>query len=158
MATTVKTNKGDYAPGETAHISAEGFAEGASIRFQVVNLGADGLLGTADDIAYPSWIVTDSAGSSFSADADGRAGSVATSWVVPESALNSTLVLTAESVTAGEDGQLGTADDQSAGQLATTTFTDANPGPLQTYFVPLPEQQVNYIFNDLENSQVQNLL
>lgn len=45
MATTVKTNKQDYAPGQTVSITAEGFGEMAGIRFQVVNLGADGLLG-----------------------------------------------------------------------------------------------------------------
>ena len=64
MATTVKTNKLDYAPGETVSITADGFFAGdslASVRFEVVNLGLDGLLGTADDLIYPSWIVTDDA-------------------------------------------------------------------------------------------------
>ncbi|HBE54365.1 MAG TPA: hypothetical protein DDW76_37865, partial [Cyanobacteria bacterium UBA11369] len=83
-------------------------------------------------------------------------GQVVTTWFVPidnngsdsgiPDALNATLNLTATG--AGADGTFGTSDDQ----VATTTFTDANPGPLQTYFVPLREQDVNYIFNDLENT------
>jgi hypothetical protein len=61
-------------------------------------------------------------------------------------ASNARLILTATG--SGADRTFGTTDDQ----VATTTFTDADPALLQTYFVPVPEQQVNYIFNDLENN------
>ena len=54
-------------------------------------------------------------------DSDSAAGTVGTTWIVPGSALDSTLLLTARE--AGSDGVFGTPDDV----VATTTFTDAPP-------------------------------
>ncbi|MBO3704992.1 MAG: DUF11 domain-containing protein, partial [Candidatus Accumulibacter sp.] len=143
MATTVKTNKQDYAPGQTVSITAEGFGEMAGIRFQVVNLGADGLLGTQDDLIYPSWTVASAFPSAFDNNGGPLPGRIDTTWVVPQSALNSSLVLTAEAIFSGEDRQLGTADDVATGESATTAFTDsANPAPVQLFYVPFPEDQL----------------
>ncbi|HRL78145.1 MAG TPA: hypothetical protein PK440_18510, partial [Candidatus Accumulibacter phosphatis] len=143
MATTVKTNKQDYAPGQTVSITADGFGEMAGIRFQVVNLGVDGLLGTQDDLLYPSWTVASSFSSGFDSNGGPLPGRIDTTWVVPQSALNSTLVLTAEAIFSGEDRQLGTADDLATGESATTTFTDSvNPVPVQLFYVPFPEDQL----------------
>ncbi|MEZ5769319.1 MAG: hypothetical protein R3D80_17835 [Paracoccaceae bacterium] len=50
---TVSTNLGDYAPGETAIITADGLEAGATVEFQVQHVdgaGADGIYGTADDL------------------------------------------------------------------------------------------------------------
>ncbi|MBL8392461.1 MAG: DUF11 domain-containing protein, partial [Candidatus Accumulibacter sp.] len=143
MATTVKTNKQDYAPGQTVSIRAEGFGEMAGIRFHVVNLGLDGVLGTQDDLQYASWTVANTFLPGFGANGDPLPASMDTTWVVPQSALNSTLVLTAEAVFSGEDGQIGTADDVPTGELASTTFTDGpNPAPTQVFYVPFPEDQL----------------
>ncbi|WP_287463411.1 hypothetical protein, partial [Accumulibacter sp.] len=143
MATTVKTNRQDYAPGQTVSITAEGFGEMAGIRFQVVNLGADGLLGTQDDLIYPHWTVATTFSSGFDNNGGPLAGRIDTAWVVPQSALNSSLMLIAEAVFSGEDRQLGTADDVATGESATTTFTDsANPAPVQLFYVPFPEDQL----------------
>ncbi|MCP5249776.1 MAG: hypothetical protein H6942_14785 [Candidatus Accumulibacter sp.] len=150
MATTVKsvkTDKQDYAPGQTVFITADGFAGNANIQFQVVNLGLDGLLGTMDDIAYPSWIVSNGlvGNSPFNSPGNNQpaASSVATTWLVPDSALNSTLSLTAQAITAGADNRLGTADDVLTGAVAQTTFTDsANPPPVQIFYVPETEPQL----------------
>lgn len=48
---TVITDKLDYAPGETAIITADGFYPGSTIKFQVqhITAGLDGVFGTSDD-------------------------------------------------------------------------------------------------------------
>jgi hypothetical protein len=102
---TVKTNKSDYKPGSKVLITAGDFSSGATIQFEVLNLGDDGVQGTADDFSYNAWAVTDGG----RGDSDSAAGTVGTTWVVPGSALNSTLVLSARE--AGSDGVFGTADD-----------------------------------------------
>ena len=48
----VTTDKDDYAPGETATITATGFRPGATLTFEVDHVdgaGEDGIFGTADD-------------------------------------------------------------------------------------------------------------
>jgi uncharacterized repeat protein (TIGR01451 family) len=143
MATTVKTNKQDYAPGQTVSIRAEGFGEMAGIRFQVINLGLDGVLGTQDDLSYASWTVANGFRPALDANGNPLPAFVDTTWVVPRSALNSTLVLTAEAVFSGADHQLGTADDVATGEVAMTMFTDGpNPAPTQVFYVPFPEDQL----------------
>ncbi|MCM8639008.1 MAG: DUF11 domain-containing protein, partial [Candidatus Accumulibacter sp.] len=143
MATTVKTNKQDYAPGQTVSIRAEGFGEMAGIRFQVINLGFDGVLGTQDDLQYASWTVANTFQGGLDANGNPLPASIDTTWVVPQSALNSSLVLTAEAIFSGEDGQIGTVDDVPTGEVATTTFTDGpNPAPTQVFYVPFPEDQL----------------
>ncbi|MQM32394.1 MAG: hypothetical protein CRU78_18655, partial [Candidatus Accumulibacter phosphatis] len=143
MATTVKTDKKDYAPGQTVSITADGFWANTNIQFQVVNMGLDGLLGTMDDLVYPSWTVPNNTGTVSPFATSGTVASVKTTWLVPDSALNSTLSLTAQAVTAGTDGKLGTADDLLVGEVAQVTFTDsANPPVVQTFYVPETESEL----------------
>ena len=107
----------DYAPGETVGITASNVAVGGSVQFSVahVNAGADGVVGTADDMlahdltgTVAPWTVTDGG----AGDLDGLAnGAIQTSWYVNADAVNQAFVLTA----AG----------QTSGQVATTSFTDA---------------------------------
>ncbi|MEB3312151.1 MAG: hypothetical protein VKJ02_18140 [Snowella sp.] len=114
---TVITDKLDYAPGETATITASGFEVGSTIKFEIQDDPTDpGDDGEAD--VYPSFSITDGG----EGDLDGVAnGQVVTTWFVPTDnngtgsgtpdALNATLILTAT----GSDGQ-----------VATTTFTDSD--------------------------------
>jgi hypothetical protein len=113
---SVTTDRTDYAPGSTATFTARDFSAGTKIQFQVVNLGADGLYGTRDDLVYKAWIVADGS----SADASGLAGVVETSWILPASARDRDLRLIATEDTNG-DGVFGGAGDQSA----TASFSDA---------------------------------
>jgi uncharacterized repeat protein (TIGR01451 family) len=143
MATTVKTDKKDYAPGQTVLITADGFWANTNIQFQVVNMGLDGLLGTMDDLVYPSWTVPNNTDTVSPFATSGTVASVKTTWLVPQSALNSTLSLTAHAITVGKDGQLGTADDVLTGESAQVTFTDsANPPVVQTFYIPETETQL----------------
>ncbi|MCP9877596.1 hypothetical protein KBZ17_13395, partial [Cyanobium sp. A2C-AMD] len=112
----VSTDKADYAPGETAVISASGFRPGETITFAIADDPLDpGDDGDAD--AYAPFSITDGG----EGDLDGqRNGKVTTSWQVPSDddgsgsgtpdALNATLLLTAST---------------SGGQIANTTFTDS---------------------------------
>ncbi|WP_036997873.1 DUF5801 repeats-in-toxin domain-containing protein, partial [Metapseudomonas resinovorans] len=126
----VSTDLDDYAPGSTATITADGFALGSTVQFQVqhaVGAGADGEWGTPDDLidtntgdGHDPWYVTDGG----AGDLDGAAnGSVTTTWYVnPDDSAGATFLLTASA--AGTDGQYGTTDDT----LASNTFTDSVPG------------------------------
>jgi uncharacterized repeat protein (TIGR01451 family) len=125
----VSTDLADYPPGSTAIISANHFLPGSDITFQVVHIigpGADGKLGTLDDIlgnntgdGHEAWIVTDGGIGDFDGIANGL---VQTSWYVnPDDSLNETFLLTAKG--SGLDDILGTTDDQ----IATFSFTDAIP-------------------------------
>ncbi len=139
---SVSTDKADYAPGSIATITASGFAAGASITFAIADLpSSPGSDGDAD--VYAPFTVTDGG----AGDLDGLAnGTVVTTWGLPTSnngtgtglpdALNATLVLTAS----GSDGQ-----------LAATSFTDANPVPVQFFYVPFPEDQLLTGLQAIEN-------
>ncbi|BCM19021.1 SdrD B-like domain-containing protein [Mesorhizobium sp. J8] len=106
----------DYVPGETVGITTN-VPDGGTFTFQVAHLsaGADGVLGTADDVlSYDltgtgtPWTVTDGG----SGDLDGVVnGSIQTSWYVNADAAGQAFVLTAT--------------DQASGQIATANFTDA---------------------------------
>lgn len=92
----VTTDKGDYAPGETAIITAAGLAAGATVEFQVQHVdgaGADATWGTADDspvdlggAGHDSWSVVDGG----AGDLDGVVnGVVVAEWFVnPDDSLN----------------------------------------------------------------------
>jgi uncharacterized repeat protein (TIGR01451 family) len=149
---TVSTDKYNYMPGDIVVITARGFAVGSTIEFAIEDDPDDfGDDGNAD--VYQPFSVTDGGASELDDIANGE---VLVVWRVPTDnngtgsgtpdASNARLILTATG--SGADRTFGTTDDQ----VATTTFTDADPALLQTYFVPVPEQQVNYIFNDLENN------
>ncbi|MCB1358903.1 MAG: hypothetical protein KDK53_21180 [Maritimibacter sp.] len=66
---TVSTDLNDYGPGDTAVITASNVGIGGTVEFQVMHVddaGADGLMGTADDVTvdlggegHESWCVTD---------------------------------------------------------------------------------------------------
>jgi len=97
---TVSTDQLDYPPGSTVQISGAGFQPGETVTLQVTHVGA-----TGDDLTSPAhqpWTVT--------ADANGN---ITSTWYVPvdEDELDATLLLTA--------------DGQSSGLHAQTTFTDA---------------------------------
>ncbi|TGQ12603.1 MULTISPECIES: hypothetical protein, partial [unclassified Mesorhizobium] len=108
----------DYAPGETVGITTTNVSDGGTFTFEVAHLsaGADGVLGTADDVLTydltgtgTPWTVTDGG----AGDLDGVVnGSIQTSWYVNGDAANQAFVLTAT-------------DD--LGNTATTVFTDAPP-------------------------------
>ncbi len=116
---TLDQSDADYAPGETVGITASNVSTGGSLEFSVghVSAGADGILGTADDVISGDltgtgtpWVVTDGG----AGDLDGLVnGAIQTSWYVNPDALNQAFVLSAT--------------DQTSGQVATASFTDAAP-------------------------------
>lgn len=126
-SSSVFTDKADYAPGETALVTATNFALGSTVEFQVQHVtdpGADGLWGTLDDVlgnnsgsGHDPWKVTDGG----AGDLDGVAnGTIQTNWYVnPDDSLNERFLLAATGT--GHDGVAGTKDDQ----VATASFTDA---------------------------------
>jgi hypothetical protein len=144
---TVRTDQADYAPGETATITASGFAEGSTIEFAIEETtpGDDGELDSDQTSpSYQSWTITDGG----EGDLDGIAnGQVVTTWFVPTDnngtgtgtpdALNGRLMLTATGAN---------------GQVATTTFTDAQGSFSKPYAhwsdEPLPGDWNNNILND----------
>ncbi len=115
----VTTDQTDYVPGSTATFTATNVAVGGTVAFDVahvVDAGADGLVGTADDTlandlsGTAPWTVTDGG----AGDLDGIAnGVIVTSWNVGQDAANQSFVLSAT--------------DTATGATATTTFTDAAP-------------------------------
>ncbi|TPL40074.1 hypothetical protein, partial [Mesorhizobium sp. B2-4-6] len=118
LAISLDQADADYAPGETVGITATEVADGGTLTFQVAHLGAgaDGILGTADDVLTydltgtgTPWTVTDGGAS----DLDGVVnGSIQTSWYVNGDAANQAFMLTATN---------------DSGNTATTVFTDAPP-------------------------------
>ncbi|WP_210237072.1 hypothetical protein, partial [Mesorhizobium sp. M4B.F.Ca.ET.169.01.1.1] len=121
LAVTIDQADADYAPGETVGITATDVGDGGSLTFSVahVSAGADGVLGTADDVLTydltgtgTPWVVTDGG----AGDLDGTVnGKIQTSWYVNSDAANQAFVLTAT--------------DQADGRVATVNFTDAPPPP-----------------------------
>ena len=117
---TVITDLDDYAPGETATITATGFRPGSVITFEVDHVngeGLDGVYGTLDDVTvqlggdgHDAWRVRDGG----RRDLDGeRNGSVTTEWYVnPDDSANERFLLTATD----------------RFNIATHTFTDGVPG------------------------------
>jgi hypothetical protein len=117
-APSVTTDKDDYAPGETATITASGFDAGATVTFEVDHVdgpGDDGVYGTADDETvdlggdgHDPWTVTDGG----EGDLDGVAnGTIVTEWHVnPDDSLDERFVISAS------DGE----------NTATNTFTDGH--------------------------------
>jgi Ig-like domain-containing protein len=96
---TITTDQPDYPPGSTVILMGSGFAAGDTVRLQVLHVG-DGDNETSG--AHAPWIVV----------ADDN-GNFTTTWIVPpdEDELGATL--------------LTTADGQTSGLHAETTFTDA---------------------------------
>ena len=96
---TLTTDQPDYPPGSTVIITGSGFAAGDTVRLQVVHVGAGD---NETSGAHAPWIEV----------ADDN-GSFTTTWIVPldEDELGATL--------------LATADGQTSGLHAETTFTDA---------------------------------
>ena len=108
---TVSTNLGDYAPGETAIITADGLEAGATVEFQVQHVdgaGADGIYGTADDLL-------DSGLDGVYGTADDGTGPNPGAYASDHDSFTVT-----DGVSwwdAGADGTLGTADDILMGDL-----------------------------------------
>ncbi|MCI0359861.1 MAG: hypothetical protein L0211_15395, partial [Planctomycetaceae bacterium] len=109
MLATLVTDKPDYAPGETALLTASGYQIGETVKFQVLHI--DGTPNTGN--GHDPWNVVDGG----AGDLDGLAnGNVKTTWYVdPDDSLGSTF----------EASALGLLSSL----LATTTFTDAGPPP-----------------------------
>src|SRR5258708_2606381 len=114
MALKLSTDLLDYAPDSTAWFTISGFDPGDTISFQInlVDPGADGIFGTADDSLAPgpagvlSWTVIDGA--------DGAAdGLIVTGWYVDPAYLNTTIQLTAFDATTGD--------------TISVVFTDSSP-------------------------------
>src|SRR5262245_7256141 len=121
LAVSVDQADADYAHGETVGITATNVAVGGSVEFSVahVDAGADGIVGTADDVLAhdltgtdTSWTVTDGG----VGDLDGVAnGLIQTGWLVNPDAAYQAFVLSAT--------------DTATDETATMTFTDAVPPP-----------------------------
>jgi tRNA A37 threonylcarbamoyltransferase TsaD len=107
LLATVLTDKLDYAPAETALITASDFERGESVKFQVLHI--DGTPNTGN--GHEPWTVTDGG----TGDLDGkRDGNISTTWFVdPDDSLGATFELSA----------LGL----SSGLFDTHIFTDAGP-------------------------------
>ncbi len=105
LLAVVATDLADYAPADTALISATGYQPGETVEFQVLHI--DGTPNTGN--GHDPWFVTDGSPE----DLDGLVdGNVDTSWFVdPDDSLGATFELTASG--------------QSSGLVATTFFTDA---------------------------------
>jgi hypothetical protein len=98
LAATVWTDKLDYAPGETAAITASGFDVGSTVEFQVQHDASTP--GIAGGQGHDPWSVTDgSAG-----DGDGAInGTILTNWYVnPDDSAGATFDLTASGVAEGQ--------------------------------------------------------
>jgi uncharacterized repeat protein (TIGR01451 family) len=127
---TVTTDYTDYAPGTTAVFTASNVAIGGMVTFDVdhiIDVGADGVAGTADDTlandisGTDPWTITDGG----EGDLDGVAnGQIVTSWYVNQDALNQTFQLAVSEIASGDDGIFGTADDTTVA-TATANFTDS---------------------------------
>jgi hypothetical protein len=153
MATTLKTNKKDYAPGATVTLTLDGIATGSSYVFAAFDLASDpGDDGVAN--LYPKFSATDGGWG----DLDGlRNGQIITQWVVPVDpdgigpqrapAWNATVQVTATPVVAF--GPSGLPTNATSNVVASTTFTDALPAPIQTYFVPLRETNLLTTFDTI---------
>jgi hypothetical protein len=104
----VSTDKGDYSPGETVHITGGGFAPSENVQI-VIDYQNTGLAvksrPESQSLAsgHGPWTITADGGGNFTAD-----------WLVEEDSLNQTLLLTA--------------DGQTSGLHAEVTFTDASIG------------------------------
>ena len=96
---TVTTDKPDYPPGDTAHISGTGFLPGEQVECQVLRLDNP----FDPNIEHVPWLVT--------ADASGN---FQTTWFVTSDAAGATLELTAVG--------------QTSSLVASVMFTDAVPG------------------------------
>ncbi|MGY8902377.1 MAG: hypothetical protein ACKVI1_07270, partial [Flavobacteriales bacterium] len=106
---TVVTDKPDYAPSETAYISAAGFQIGEQVEFLVLHI--DGKPNTGN--GHTPWTVTDGGPNDIDGQADGN---IETSWFVdPDDSFNSVFELTAVG--------------QSSALTASHTFKDDTPVP-----------------------------
>ncbi|NDH07704.1 hypothetical protein EBX93_17620, partial [bacterium] len=158
----VCTNLMDYAPGDTAIITANNFKSGSEVIFQVshmISAGNHGIWGTADDVVdttanatgsgHQPWAVTDGVWWMANPGADNIAGtsddvvagdldkcengSIITSWFVnPDDSLGATFLLTATGLS--QDGMAET---------AMTMFTDANPSAKLDQFANLNNAWIN---------------
>ena len=113
---SVFTDLLDYQPGATAYITAQDFAPGSTVEFQVLHVN-----GNNGGQGHLPWRVTDGSQEDLDHTVNGV---IKTSWYVnPDDSLGEAFVLTA--LGNGLDMQFGTADDESA----STTFTDGpKPG------------------------------
>src|SRR5438309_8658579 len=118
---TVVTDAQDYAPGSIATITATGFDPGSTVQFsvQVIDAGADGIVGTADDTLGPAvtWLATDG---DSATDGDGIVnGALTSTFFVDQSYANTTILLTATEVQIAADGTA-----TPTGPVATEVFSD----------------------------------
>ncbi|VEP16415.1 hypothetical protein H1P_4470002 [Hyella patelloides LEGE 07179] len=127
---TVTTDLDDYAPGSTAIISGNNFQVGETVELQILH--TDGTPNTGG--GHTPWLITDGG----LADLDGKVdGNFQTTWYVnPDDSADSAFELTATGL--------------NSNQAAITTFTDSgNPSPVQTFYVPLPEANIQTALSNL---------
>ncbi len=107
LLATVVTDKPDYAPSETALITASGYQPGETVKFQVLHI--DGTPNTGN--GHDPWNVQDGS----AADLDGQVnGNISTSWFIdPDDSLGATFELSALGLLSG--------------LFDTYVFTDAAP-------------------------------
>ena len=129
LEATVTTDKSDYAPGSTAQISGSNFQPGETIQLQVLH--NDGTPNTGG--GHDPWFVTDGGVGDLDGLVDGKFQTI---WYVnPDDSLNSSFDLTAVGL--------------NSGIFASNTFTDSNPAPVQTFYVPLPEADIRTALRSL---------
>ena len=139
---TVEPDKDDYAPGATAEFTVTGVSEGGTVRFEVSDLpgdpGKDGIVN-----AYEPFEVTDGGPKDLDGATD---GGVIAAWIVPPDPIPG------DGVPAPADGATleVRATDLTTGATATANFEDALPPPIQTYFVPLRENELYDTFNAID--------
>jgi uncharacterized repeat protein (TIGR01451 family) len=126
----ITTDLADYSPGSTAIITTTDVPLGASVQFEiqhVIDPGADGIYGTADDViestggdGHATWIVTDGGAGDLDMMENGV---VSTSWYVnPDDSAGARFLLTAVTLDPLSGAPTGTA--------STATFTDSYPDPI----------------------------
>ncbi|NEP95576.1 MAG: hypothetical protein F6K25_22825, partial [Okeania sp. SIO2G4] len=150
----VSTDKQDYAPGETAVITGSGYTPNSEVIVEITDDPDDPGDDAEVDVYQPINVTVD------------ESGQFTVEWFVPidnngtgsgpPDALNATLNLTATG--SGADLMFGTSDDE----VAVTTFTDALlADPVQTYFVPLPEDDLFATFdtiNSVADGNINNVI
>ncbi|RKX23127.1 MAG: hypothetical protein DRP51_01225, partial [Candidatus Zixiibacteriota bacterium] len=109
FTTELFTDRADYPPGDSVVIIGVAFQAGETVMVQVTHLDGD----TPDLPVYDPWDVESDTYGDFE-----------TFWIVPDTALGETLLVTATG--------------QSSGLVATTTFTDCNTTLSLTTSIPDP--------------------
>jgi len=103
LSAVVMTDAADYAFDSIAQITASGFAEGATVTFQVTNVPP-----TEENLNHPQndpWTVVDGGADDLDREAN---GTILTTWAVNDpDAVGATYLLTATALSSAEPGRVG---------------------------------------------------